>query len=68
MGGVRQQFSMMENIEMSMFGANFLRHSHRQLYVHGQDQPDINYQPHGYLFLASENGMDQMEKNHETQM
>ena len=53
---------------MSLFGADFLRNASRVLSVQGMDMPDINFQPHGYLFLASEDGVETMEENHNTQV
>ena len=68
MGGLRQQFSLPENVEMSLFGADFLRQSERLLHVEGMDVPDINFQPHGYLYLASEEGAEVLHRNFQTQM
>ncbi len=68
MGGLRQQFSLPENVEMSLFGADFLRQSERLLHVEGMDVPDINFQPHGYLYLASEEGAEVLQRNFQTQM
>lgn len=31
------------------------------------DPPDIQFQPHGYLFLATEAGVDTMVENHKIQ-
>lgn len=67
-GGVRQQFSLPENIQMSLFGADFLRNANRLLYVHGKSSPDVQFQPHGYLFLATEEGAEIMEENHKVQI
>ena len=67
-GGVRQQFSLPENVEMSLFGADFVRNASKLLYVHGMDVPDLHFQPHGYLFLASEEGAETMEQNHSVQV
>ena len=33
----------------------------------GADPPDVQFNPQGYLFLASESGVDTMRKNHEIQ-
>jgi len=63
-GGIRQQFSLQENIQMSMFGAEFLRDSFRHLSVWGKEIPRLNFNPQGYLFLASEAGVPQMEEVH----
>ena len=66
-GGIRQQFSLRENIQMSMFTADFLRNAKRNLSILDDDPPDIGFNPHGYLFLASMNGADQLLENHELQ-
>lgn len=62
-GGIRQQFSLEENIEMSLFGAEFIRDINRHLGVLGEPTVDIQYRPHGYLFMASENGAQHMIEN-----
>lgn len=66
-GGIRQQFSLPENVQLSLFSAEFLRNVKQNLSVLDFDPPDIQFQPHGYLFLASEKGVDQMVKNAEMQ-
>lgn len=67
-GGLRQQFSLPENIQMSLFGADFMRTANKQLYCHDSYTPDLQFQPHGYLFLASEEGAETMQENHKVQM
>ena len=67
-GGLRQQFSEPENVEMSLFGADFLRNASRILHCNDVYVPDVNFQPHGYLFLASESGVETMKENHYTQI
>jgi len=37
------------------------------LTVPEQQPPEINFNPSGYLFLATENGVDTMLKNHQLQ-
>ena len=59
---------MPENVQMSMFGADFLRHSEKLLYVDGAEMAEINFRPHGYLMLASDAGTEAMEMNHQVQM
>ena len=51
-GGIRYQFSTRENIQMSMFGMDFLKRLGTELQV-GDDQPDALYFEGGYAFLAS---------------
>ncbi|NXQ35858.1 FXRD1 protein, partial [Alaudala cheleensis] len=52
-GGIRQQFSIRENILMSRFSASFLRDINEYLGVPNEPPVDIQFQPSGYLFLAS---------------
>ncbi|XP_054284014.1 FAD-dependent oxidoreductase domain-containing protein 1-like isoform X1 [Macrosteles quadrilineatus] len=66
-GGVRQQFSLPENIEMSMFGADFLRNIKEYLGIEGQDAPDVQFTPQGYLFLATQKGAHILEENSKIQ-
>jgi FAD-dependent oxidoreductase domain-containing protein 1 len=58
-GGLRQQFSLPENIQMSLFGADFIRKSKEYL----GEQVDVNFQPYGYLMLASEQGAETLKNN-----
>ncbi|XP_054251554.1 FAD-dependent oxidoreductase domain-containing protein 1 [Indicator indicator] len=51
-GGIRQQFSLLENIRMSRFSAAFLRSINEYLGVPNEPPIDIQFQPSGYLFLA----------------
>lgn len=44
---------MLENIEMSAYGADFIRNAKRLLYVQGQESLPLDYQPHGFLHLAT---------------
>ncbi|NXY86411.1 FXRD1 protein, partial [Alcedo cyanopectus] len=60
-GGIRQQFSLPENIRMSRFSASFLRNINEYLGVPGEPPIDIQYQPSGYLFLASQEGAAGLE-------
>ncbi|GLH06192.1 FAD-dependent oxidoreductase domain-containing protein 1 [Gryllus bimaculatus] len=66
-GGIRQQFSVPESIQMSLFGAEFLRNVKKHLYVEGHDPPDVQFTPTGYLFLATEKGATQLEENYKLQ-
>jgi len=61
-GGLRQQFSLPENIKMSLFGADFIRNSKEYL-----GDFDLNFNPHGYLVLATESGAEQLKRNSELQ-
>lgn len=67
-GGLRQQFSLPENVQMSLYGAEFLRQSQKLLSGENLEGPDVQFNPYGYLFLASQNGADQLIANHKLQM
>ncbi|XP_009080799.1 PREDICTED: FAD-dependent oxidoreductase domain-containing protein 1, partial [Acanthisitta chloris] len=60
-GGIRQQFSLPENIQMSRFSASFLRNINEHLGVLNEPPIDIQFQPSGYLFLASPEGSARLE-------
>nr|XP_023012360.1 FAD-dependent oxidoreductase domain-containing protein 1-like [Leptinotarsa decemlineata] len=62
-GGLRQQFSLAENIQMSLYGAEFLRTLKKRF---GPDA-DVNFHPHGYLLLANEEGAPLLEDNNKLQ-
>ncbi|CAG7682933.1 unnamed protein product [Allacma fusca] len=62
-GGVRTQFSLKENVEMSLFGAEFLRNAPKHLAVEDSPGPDMHFHPQGYLYIASEAGAEQLHKN-----
>jgi FAD-dependent oxidoreductase domain-containing protein 1 len=66
LGGIRQQFSTKENIEMSRFGMQFVKSIGEHLTVDG-DAPDVNLREQGYLFLATADGVDVLKANHATQ-
>ncbi|NXH09559.1 FXRD1 protein, partial [Bucco capensis] len=63
MGGIRQQFSLPENIRMSRFSTSFLRNINEYLGVPNEPPIDIQYQPSGYLFLASQQRAAGLEAN-----
>ncbi|PAA69778.1 hypothetical protein BOX15_Mlig001411g1, partial [Macrostomum lignano] len=66
-GGIRQQFSEPENIQMSLFGSQFLRNIKENLAVFDLDPPDICYAPHGYLVLADEANAETLRTNNQAQ-
>ena len=65
-GGIRQQFSIRENIAMSQFGIEFLRVAPDRLMVDGE-KPSFSFVEGGYLFLASDEGLAQLRRNHALQ-
>ena len=71
MGGLRQQFSLSENIQIGLYARDFMRNYPESIFegttVPADKVPDVKFQPHGYLFLASEAGYDILKQNHDTQ-
>jgi sarcosine oxidase len=65
-GGIRQQFSAPENIRMSRFSAEFFREASERLAVAGE-RPELGFVEAGYLFLATQAGLEVLRKNHSLQ-
>lgn len=63
---IRQQFSSPVNIDLSLFGIEFLRAIGDTLEVDG-DRPFISLHEGGYLFLATEAGRTILAENHVVQ-
>ncbi|XP_065067831.1 FAD-dependent oxidoreductase domain-containing protein 1-like isoform X2 [Rhopilema esculentum] len=53
---IRQQFSIKENIHLSMWSYQFLSSIGKHLRISDDDMPDVQLQNGAYLFLASETG------------
>lgn len=67
-GGFRQQFSLPENIKMSLFGVDFLKRAHEELKCEDDHEVDLPINHDGYLFLASKNSADKLYENHKIQL
>jgi len=68
-GGIRQQFSMKENIEMSLYGVQFLKDVDTALRVDDNEVPSVQLHEGGYLFMAStEEGEAILRRNHGVQL
>jgi len=69
-GGLRQQFSLHENIRIGLFARDFMRNYPHSLFGEQvpDNVPDVRFQPHGYLFLASEAGYDILKDNRSNQV
>jgi glycine/D-amino acid oxidase-like deaminating enzyme len=63
---IRQQFSTTINIEISLYGIDFLRSVGEILELNG-DRPEIELHEKGYLFLATEGGLPILRENHALQ-
>jgi FAD-dependent oxidoreductase domain-containing protein 1 len=67
-GGIRQQFSLEENIRMSLYGRDFLRSASTLLATSSFPDVNVHFVEHGYLFLAStETAAQQLKENHRVQ-
>ena len=65
-GSIRQQFSTAINIEISLYGVEFLKNIGTLLAVDGE-RPEIGLHERGYLFLATEAGAATLRRNHALQ-
>jgi glycine/D-amino acid oxidase-like deaminating enzyme len=63
---IRHQFSEPLNIRLSMFATEFIADFHNNVQVDGES-PELGFRDTGYLFLATDDGMDVLRENHETQ-
>jgi FAD-dependent oxidoreductase domain-containing protein 1 len=63
---IRHQFSTPDNIRMSQFGTQFIRHIGDCLAVEGE-VPEVGFHEAGYLFLATQAGQSVLEANHRVQ-
>lgn len=66
-GGIRQQFSLPENILLSLHSANFMRNINDHLGVLNEEPVDLQFNHSGYLFLANDDVAHIMENNYRTQ-
>lgn len=61
---IRQQFSSAINIQIGLYGIDFLRHIDRHLALAKGHKPDIGLTEPGYLYLASRDGAQILRENH----
>eukprot|EP00112_Aurelia_sp_Birch-Aquarium-sp1_P002601 Seg1289.11 transcript_id=Seg1289.11/GoldUCD/mRNA.D3Y31 product="FAD-dependent oxidoreductase domain-containing protein 1" protein_id=Seg1289.11/GoldUCD/D3Y31 len=64
---IRQQFSITENINLSMWSYQFMKEIGTHLLVPEQDVPDVQLQDGAYVFMASEMGQNILSENFELQ-
>ena len=65
---IRQQFSNPLNVQISEFGATFIRDFALHCGVDENDRPDLAFRENGYLFLAGDDrGKQVLEDNHVVQ-
>ncbi len=65
-GGVRQLFSLPENILMAQYGLRFFAEFHKAMAVDGEPA-DIGFKRRGYLFISDDGDHARMEANHRLQ-
>ena len=65
-GGIRQQFSIRENVEIGLYAREFVGKAADLLEVEGE-RPDLTFVENGYLFLAPPEGRDILAENHAVQ-
>ena len=66
LGGVRQQFSLAENVLMSQYGLGVYQNFAEDMAVDGEPAA-VDFRQDGYLFPASADGMAVIEANHRLQ-
>lgn len=65
-GGLRQQFSILENVEIGLFARDFVGRADELLAVDGET-PELGFVEAGYLFLATPEGRAVLAENHAVQ-
>jgi len=65
-GGIRQLFSLPENIQMGQFGLAFFA-GFAEIMAVGGDKPDIGFKRGGYLMISDAGGEAAMAANHRRQ-
>ncbi len=65
-GGIRQLFSLPENIQMARYGLDFFAGFHDTMAIDGEPA-HIGFRRRGYLFLSDDGDHARMEANHRTQ-
>ncbi|VDD87417.1 unnamed protein product [Enterobius vermicularis] len=68
-GGISQQYSTPEHVEMSLFTTEFLRHTGEHLRILDNDPPDVSFFPMGYMHLAqTEEDVEKMRESWKLQI
>jgi len=65
-GGVREQFSLAENIKISQYSLDIFE-NFDEIMALDEDKAHAEFKQHGYLFLANEKNWPMIKKNHEIQ-
>lgn len=64
---IRQQFSVKENILLSMWSYDFMSNFHKYLQVQDEDAPSLHFQHGSYFFMAPDSGRDILLENFQLQ-
>ena len=65
-GGVREQFSLPENIKISQYGIDIFENFDEIMEING-DSAHAEFKQRGYLFLADETNLPTIKKNYKAQ-
>ena len=65
-GGIRQLFSLPENIQMAQYGLQFFADFHHEMSIDGQPA-DIGFARRGYIFVSDDGDHATMAANHRLQ-
>jgi FAD-dependent oxidoreductase domain-containing protein 1 len=49
---------------MSQYGYDFIRNFRRNMAIEDTPPPEINFNPHGYVFAATEHGAETLRENY----
>ncbi|CAJ1411393.1 unnamed protein product [Effrenium voratum] len=66
-GGIRQQFSLPVNVELSLYGIHFLKQRLRELCEGVDVDTDVQFKEHGYLLLSTPDGEAALRANNAVQ-
>lgn len=66
-GGIRQQFSLAANVELSLYGVDFLKRGLQKLCQGVDVDTDVQFKEHGYLLLATPEGESALRENNAVQ-
>jgi len=61
--GIRQQFSIPENVKLSQWSYKFMKHAGKHLQVPGDDHPCVQLAKSSYMFLTTEKGLPILSNN-----
>lgn len=60
---IRQEYELQEHVELSAFGAEFVRNMDRYA-IRELDFPDVPFQPFGFLTMSDKKSVEKLKKIH----